>query len=140
MNGKKNLIPMTRRTPAEQRAITVAGGRASGAARRKKKALCDALQALLEGENTDGLSGVESLALALFQAALGGDVAAIKAVAAHTGAGTATNAFFQPADSDNGKRPAKVNGGYTRGGCIRRVDGGRSGKAWNAHKRTCKSR
>ena len=39
MPGEKNLIPFNKRTEDEQREIQSAGGRASGAARRRKRAL-----------------------------------------------------------------------------------------------------
>ena len=42
MPGEKNLIPFDERTEAEQREIAAAGGRASGAARRRKQALKEA--------------------------------------------------------------------------------------------------
>lgn len=42
MAGEKNLIPFNQRTEAEQREIAAAGGRASGAARRRKKNLREA--------------------------------------------------------------------------------------------------
>ena len=40
--NEKNLIPNSERTPEELRQITSAGGRASGAARRRKRALKEA--------------------------------------------------------------------------------------------------
>lgn len=42
MPNEKNLIPNSERTPEELRQITSAGGRASGAARRRKRALKEA--------------------------------------------------------------------------------------------------
>ena len=42
MPGEKNLIPFNERTEDEQREIAAAGGRASGAARRRKRALKEA--------------------------------------------------------------------------------------------------
>ena len=42
MPGKKNLIPFNERTEDEQRKIQSDGGRASGAARRRKRALKEA--------------------------------------------------------------------------------------------------
>ena len=42
MPNEKNLIPNSERTPEEMRQITSAGGRASGAARRRKRALKEA--------------------------------------------------------------------------------------------------
>lgn len=42
MPNEKNLIPFDERTESEQREIAAAGGRASGAARRRKRALKEA--------------------------------------------------------------------------------------------------
>ena len=42
MANEKNLIPFNARTEDEQREIQAAGGRASGAARRRKRALKEA--------------------------------------------------------------------------------------------------
>ena len=42
MANEKNLIPFSERTESEQREIRSAGGRASGAARRRKRSLKDA--------------------------------------------------------------------------------------------------
>lgn len=49
----ENLIPNSERTPSELREITSKGGRASGAARRKKKALKDCMKQLLDMPVTD---------------------------------------------------------------------------------------
>lgn len=45
--GVSNLIPLSKRTPEEQRRITHAGGVASGIARRKKRALSEQLNEIL---------------------------------------------------------------------------------------------
>ena len=42
MPNEKNLVPISERTTSEQREIQSAGGRASGAARRRKRALKEA--------------------------------------------------------------------------------------------------
>ena len=47
MAGEENLIPMSRRTKEEQREIAIKGGKASGKARRKKKALREQAEFLL---------------------------------------------------------------------------------------------
>lgn len=47
MHGIENLIPINRRTKEEQREIQVRAGIASGVARRKKKALKEALNVYL---------------------------------------------------------------------------------------------
>lgn len=45
--GTDNLIPFSQRTAAEQREIQSKGGKASGAARRRRKALREALDVFL---------------------------------------------------------------------------------------------
>ena len=47
MAGKENLIPMSERTAEEQREIATMGGKASGEARRKRKALREQADLLL---------------------------------------------------------------------------------------------
>lgn len=46
--GDENLVPMNRRTKNEQRQIARAGGMASGAARRRKRDMQQALNAILD--------------------------------------------------------------------------------------------
>lgn len=53
-NGNKNLIPMNRRTKAEQREIAAKGGVASGEARRAQKTLKEYAEFLLSLPVTDG--------------------------------------------------------------------------------------
>lgn len=48
MAGEDNLIPMSERTAEEQREIAVKGGQASGQARRRKKAMRENLEILLD--------------------------------------------------------------------------------------------
>lgn len=66
-----NLIPIGQRTKSEQREITQKGGKASGEARRRKAALRKAVRALLLDvyPDSDGLTGEEMFAAALFAAA-----------------------------------------------------------------------
>ncbi len=47
MANEKNLIPFDERTESEQREIRSSGGKASGAARRRKRALKDAVDLFL---------------------------------------------------------------------------------------------
>jgi hypothetical protein len=69
----ENLIPLDQRTKEEQREIQKKGGQASVAARRKKRDIKKALQALLDENFTefDGkeLNGVDMLATTLFNIA-----------------------------------------------------------------------
>ncbi len=48
MAGEENLIPFNELTEEEQRAIASKGGKASGESRRKKKAMRESLEILLE--------------------------------------------------------------------------------------------
>ena len=53
MANEKNLIPNSERTPEELREMAAAGGRASGAARRRKKSLREAADLYLSLPVTD---------------------------------------------------------------------------------------
>ena len=53
MANEQNLIPFNERTESEQREIATAGGIASGAARRRKRALKDAVDLFLSLPVTD---------------------------------------------------------------------------------------
>lgn len=79
-----NLIPFNERTKEEQREIAKKGGVASGEARRRKKDLKIALEALLEKEYNNGkgekISGAELLAYKQFDKALKGDTKAFEVV------------------------------------------------------------
>lgn len=72
------------RSPSEARKLGAKGGRASGEARRKRRAMRERLQALLEGRHGE-TDGADALAAALFGKALTGDVKAFEAVMALTG-------------------------------------------------------
>lgn len=87
MPGEENLIPQSKRTKEEQREIAKKGGRASGAARRRKKDLAQALQILLDkkypqydksGKITGKITGTEAISAKLFQKALNGDIRAFE--------------------------------------------------------------
>lgn len=89
-----NLIPQSERTKAEQRKIATKGGKASGKARREKKAMKDTLATLLSMSLKDGtitdiekitnvaslkglnISVQEAIMLAQIQKALKGDTKA----------------------------------------------------------------
>lgn len=79
-----NLVPQSERTKEEQREIARQGGIASGEARRRKRDLRQALEALLEKDFTgkDGttLSGAEAIALKQMEKALKGDTRAFEVV------------------------------------------------------------
>lgn len=92
--AKEDLISLSERTTAEQQKITRSGGKASGKARREKKAMKDTLATLLsmslkEGTITDiekitnvgslkglNISVQEAIMLAQIQKALKGDTKA----------------------------------------------------------------
>ena len=77
----ENLVPQSKRTKSEQRAIARMGGRASGEARRRRCTLRQCLQALRDAPHADtGLTGGETWAAALALKAEQGDVAAFKLI------------------------------------------------------------
>lgn len=82
--GVKNLKPQSERTKEEQRRIATMGGKASGEARRKKRDIRLAMEALLEksykGKNGQELTGAEAIALKQMEKALKGDTKAFEVV------------------------------------------------------------
>lgn len=73
--NNSNLNPV--RTVSEAREKGRAGGIASGEARRKKRDLMECLIAILDGKDSEGLTGAEKLATTLFKSALDGNIRAI---------------------------------------------------------------
>lgn len=85
MSNDENLKSLADRTTKEKREIGTKGGIASGEARRKKRDLKLAMQALLEAEVTDKktgetMSGAEAIAMAQYRKALKGDAKAFELV------------------------------------------------------------
>lgn len=84
MANEQNLIPNSERSPKELREQTRKGGIASGEARRRKRDLRLALEALLEKEIKDKqgnvLSTAEAIALKQVEKALKGDTKAFEVV------------------------------------------------------------
>lgn len=95
-HGHENLIPMDKRTKEEQREIASAGGRASVAARRRKKNLFEMTRMVLElgvknpkqraaleklGVDPDDLTNNAALAVSMLDKAMRGDVKAAKLIA-----------------------------------------------------------
>lgn len=91
--AQKDLIPLNRRTKEEQKKIASMGGQASGEARRRRKALRESMNALLElpisnqrdfnkavkmGIPLEDIDNSQLIVLALFNQAKSGDVAAIR--------------------------------------------------------------
>lgn len=84
MAGEENLIPNEMRTPEERRENATKAGIASGEARRRKRDIRRALEALLEKEYKDkngrSVSGAEAIALKQMEKALKGDTRAFEVV------------------------------------------------------------
>ena len=92
MGNEKNLIPNSKRTPEELRAMTKKGGINSGKARRKKANLKKAFEAILEADvKSDKIKqqlekmGFEAtnemaLAMVMMQKAMKGDVRAFEQI------------------------------------------------------------
>lgn len=93
--GTDNLIPFSQRTAAEQREIQSKGGKASGAARRRRKALREALDVFLSlpvqdkralgrlvkaGIDAEDADMQALVVAALVQRAIDGDVRAAKLI------------------------------------------------------------
>lgn len=85
MGNDENLKSLADRTTEEKRKIGTMGGKASGEARRKKRDLKLAMQALLEADIKDKrtgetMSGAEAIAMAQYRKALKGDAKAFELV------------------------------------------------------------
>jgi hypothetical protein len=84
MANEQNLIPNSERTPNELREQTQRGGIASGEARRRKRDIRLALEALLEKDITDKhgntMSTAEAIAIKQIEKALKGDTKAFEVV------------------------------------------------------------
>lgn len=85
MANEQNLKPNSERSPKEVRENGAKGGKASGEARRKKRDLKLAMQALLEADVKDKrtgetMSGAEAIALAQYRKALKGDAKAFELI------------------------------------------------------------
>lgn len=75
MANEQNLIPVTKRTPREQREISSKGGKASAAAKRERKKLREELAILLENEDMQ-----QKICTALIQQARRGNVKAFEVI------------------------------------------------------------
>lgn len=79
----ENLIPNEQRTPSERRENAEKAGKASGKARRRRKALKELLDLVLEGTieiNGQTMGRDEAIAIAIIEKAQKGDVAAFLAI------------------------------------------------------------
>ena len=111
-DGRANLIPMNRRTEIEQKRIATAGGKASGAARRKKADFRRVLNQILTMQVPDdvmrkqlqdlGLEGDMQTALnaAMVREALAGSVKAAEYVAKYSGQAATTEREDRAQDAD----------------------------------------
>ena len=84
MANEKNLIPFTERSESEVRKLNSKGGVNSGEARRRKRDIRLALEALLEKDITDKhgntMSTAEAIAIKQIEKALKGDTKAFEVV------------------------------------------------------------
>ena len=84
MANEQNLIPFTERSESEVRELNSKGGVNSGEARRRKRDIRLALEALLEKEITDRhgnvMSTAEAIAIKQIEKALKGDTKAFEVV------------------------------------------------------------
>lgn len=87
--NEQNLKSLGERTMKEKREIAQKGGKASGEARRKKRDLRLALEALLEkefkGEGGKSMTGTEVITAKLFEQAAEGNVKAFETIRATVG-------------------------------------------------------
>lgn len=78
---KENLVSLADRTTEEQREIAVAGGKASGIARKKKKLIKDTIEEFLQAVNPETGNNFQiDVVAAMFQKALEGDVSAFNSL------------------------------------------------------------
>lgn len=73
-NNEQNLIPLNKRTKEEQREIQIAGGIASGEARRQKATMKATLEKLLDEKSSKGQTYRELATLGLLKGAVQGKV------------------------------------------------------------------
>lgn len=81
MANEKNLKPFDKRTESERREIAKKGGKASGEARRERKAMRELMQSTLDTNIKAGdemIPAREAMLLKLMQSALEGDLASVK--------------------------------------------------------------
>lgn len=73
MAKEDNLISLADRTTEEQRKIAIAGGKASGEARRLKKSMREMLKECLEMTNNKGMSYELAVTMGLLKGAIKGN-------------------------------------------------------------------
>lgn len=114
MANEQNLIPLNKRSKAEQRAIQSKAGKASGIARKRKKSMREAAQLLLSMTPTDEImeelkrmnfkkidcDNSLALVVAMFQESLKGSVKAAEFVRATAGEGPGAGSISSEVDND----------------------------------------
>lgn len=105
MANEQNLIPNSERTPKQRRENAKKAGIASGEARRKKRDLKLAMQALLEADVKDKrtgevMSGAEAIALAQYRKAMKGDAKAFELVRDTSGQSVVQKVAIAEVDND----------------------------------------
>lgn len=92
--NSQNLVPNSERTPEQRKTNATKAGRASGAARRRKKDLRMALEILLDkkypqydknGNLLRKVSGTEAITAKLFEQAMKGNIKAFETIRATVG-------------------------------------------------------
>lgn len=79
-NPEENLVANSDRTPEERKRIATLGGKASGAARKKRKALKELLEIALSMEVAGDQTAAEAVTAALIQKAMDGDTKAFEVI------------------------------------------------------------
>lgn len=103
VKGQENLIPCNERSKDEVREIGAKGGKASGEARRKKRDIQAAMQALLEKQyktSMGELSGAEAISLKQMEKALKGDAKAFELVRDSSGQRPVEKVMVAEVDQD----------------------------------------
>lgn len=75
--NNENLVSLADRTTAEKRAIATKGGVASGKARREKKTLRAAVEAVLNSKDADGVDGWAKVGAAIVAGSTDGNPAMV---------------------------------------------------------------
>lgn len=78
--GSENLVSLADRTTEERRALAVKAGKASGAARKRRKALKELLEIALQTEVSADQTAAEAVTAALIHKAMEGDTKAFEVI------------------------------------------------------------
>lgn len=78
--GSENLVSLADRTTEERRALAIKAGKASGAARKKRKALKELLEIALSMEVAGDQTAAEAVTAALIKKAMDGDTKAFEVI------------------------------------------------------------